>query len=364
MRGEYGARADEAAKAQLRAKLAMAEADVQALREYIGGVLNKMAAALPESNGDGSKPAHRVKMRRVLKGHTNKCVSCSWYDDSRKLLTASQDGHAITWDAKQGTKKQMCQLRSQWAMFAEVSKLEATKFASGGLDNTVTLYAGTKLKCDFAGHAGYVSAARFLDEQTIVSASGDATLGLFKVTERATEEDKRVAVFRGHEQDVTSVDLHPSSAQQFISSSSDGTVMVWSTSAAKPALVLRQPGAAPDGAEVNGCKYQSNGFGVGLATERGGCFLYDVRARGPVAAFSCETGDVRKNAVAFSASGRLMFVASSDCGVDVWDTADSCGKPGRVVSHFTKAVVDVATAPDGNGVACCSYDTECGILSA
>lgn len=40
-----------------------------------------------------------IKPRRHLKGHTGKVLSCCWSNDNRHLVSSSQDGKVIVWDA-------------------------------------------------------------------------------------------------------------------------------------------------------------------------------------------------------------------------------------------------------------------------
>ena len=40
------------------------------------------------------------QVRRTLKGHLAKVYSLQWADDSRNLVSASQDGKLIVWDAR------------------------------------------------------------------------------------------------------------------------------------------------------------------------------------------------------------------------------------------------------------------------
>ncbi|KAJ1456329.1 WD40-repeat-containing domain protein [Pelagophyceae sp. CCMP2097] len=359
---------DAQQKYDLKQKTQRVKDEMVSIRTKIETILQGMAHNCPAADNDGSKPATRARVRRSLKGHFNKVVSVSWYSDSSSLLTAGQDGNAITWDTRTGFRKCVT-LRSAWSMFAEQNKCGSGAFCSGGLDNMLSLYEGGKCKGEFGGHDGYISGARFLDDDTLLTSSGDGTLGIFKVANLSSKaDDMRFAVFRGHDKDVNGLDLHPTKPGEFISCSSDGSVMLWNVSSSKPHGALRQPGfSAADGGDVNGCKYQANGFGVGLATESRGAFLYDVRAKGPVNTFSGESEAkkaIRLNKCCFSASGRLLFVASAAFGVDVWDTLDSSSKPAKTIAAFTNEAVDVSLSPCGNGVAACSYDNDVAIIAA
>lgn len=44
-------------------------------------------------------PVLNIKQRRLLKGHLGKVLSCCWSYDDRHLVSSSQDGRVIVWDA-------------------------------------------------------------------------------------------------------------------------------------------------------------------------------------------------------------------------------------------------------------------------
>lgn len=49
-------------------------------------------------------PVLNIKQRRLLKGHMGKVLSCCWAYDDRHLVSSSQDGRVIVWDAFTGNK--------------------------------------------------------------------------------------------------------------------------------------------------------------------------------------------------------------------------------------------------------------------
>src|SRR5215469_852919 len=57
-----------------------------------------------------------MKPRRSLKGHLAKIYAMHWAADKRHLVSASQDGKLIVWDAYTTNKVHAIPLRSSWVM--------------------------------------------------------------------------------------------------------------------------------------------------------------------------------------------------------------------------------------------------------
>merc|ERR1719310_2188802 len=84
-----------------------------------------------------------VKNRRVLKGHFAKIYAMHWVDGQgpgcRNLVSASQDGKLIVWNAFTTNKVHAIPLRSSWVMTCAFSG-SGKKVACGGLDNICSIY--------------------------------------------------------------------------------------------------------------------------------------------------------------------------------------------------------------------------------
>jgi len=58
-----------------------------------------------------------IKARRSLKGHLGKIYALHWAgENSRNLVSASQDGKLLIWDALSTNKLQAIPMRSSWVM--------------------------------------------------------------------------------------------------------------------------------------------------------------------------------------------------------------------------------------------------------
>jgi guanine nucleotide-binding protein G(I)/G(S)/G(T) subunit beta-1 len=112
-----------------------------------------------------------------------KIYSLSWCDDSRRLVSASQDGKLIIWNALTTYKINAIPLRSHWVMTCAYSPT-GNLVACGGLDNLCTIYSlrenkdkedkSEQIKAykELQAHSGYLSCCKFLSDKHILTSSG------------------------------------------------------------------------------------------------------------------------------------------------------------------------------------------------
>ena len=167
------------------------------------------------------------KMRRTLKGHFGKVYAMHWSGNGTDLVSASQDGKLIVWEAMANIKTQAIPLRSSWVMTCAFEQSKGNLVACGGLDNLCSIYQLNQPQVmrsyrELAAHDGYLSCCRFLNEQQIITASGDSTLMLWDI-----ELGQSKQTFSDHEGDVMSVAILPTvDANMFVSGSCDRYVVV------------------------------------------------------------------------------------------------------------------------------------------
>jgi guanine nucleotide-binding protein G(I)/G(S)/G(T) subunit beta-1 len=170
-----------------------------------------------------------MRVRRLLRGHFGKIYSLHWASDSQHLVSASQDGKLIVWNAYNGHKVRAVPLRSSWVMTCAYAP-SGNLIACGGLDNKCTVLSLTggqdsssmRVMRELIGHTGYISCCRFVNDRQIVTSSGDTTCALWDI-----ERGHRIVEFLGHSGDVMSVSLLAASPNVFISGSCDATARVW-----------------------------------------------------------------------------------------------------------------------------------------
>ena len=128
-----------------------------------------------------------LKIRRQLKGHFGKVYALEWAGNGTDLVSASQDGKLIVWNGMQNVKLQAIPLRSSWVMTCSYEQTQGGMVACGGLDNLCTIYqlnkepVVTRSHRELTQHDGYLSSCKFVDSNSILTASGDSNCILWDI---------------------------------------------------------------------------------------------------------------------------------------------------------------------------------------
>lgn len=245
------------------------------------------------------KNSCNLTLYNTLRGHQNKIAKLCWSSDSSKILSASQDGFMIIWDAVTGFKKHAIQLNNPWVLTCSYSPNEKL-VASAGLDNNCTIY---KIKPDtsnfpvteerngtyqmqgnfyqsiqsiFKGHTAYISECEFFGNNSIVTASGDMTCALWDLTKGTKSRD-----FVEHSGDVLCLSTFPQnilSANLFVSGSSDGSAKIWDLRSPTPTQSF-----GISNSDVNSVKVFPDGNAFATGSDDGLIRLFDLRS-------DCELG--------------------------------------------------------------------------
>ncbi|TGZ58816.1 hypothetical protein CRM22_009437 [Opisthorchis felineus] len=300
----------------------------------------------------------KFKVRKHLRGHLTKVTCVQWGSDSQLLVSASQDGKLIVWDTYTGKKAHMIPLKTAWVLGCAFSP-SLNFVASGGLDNLVSIFSlksrdsSAKFVRDMAGHTGYVGCLRFLDDQHLLTCSGDKTCAHWDI-----ENGKIITSFRGHANDVTAVANSKQMPNTFVSSSSDHTCRLWD---------LRSSGAVQyfDGhqLDVNGVDFfPINSYAFASSSDDGSCRLWDIRADQAIGVYIDDFIKCGSTSVAVSRSGRLLIAGYDDYNCHVWDLLRE-ERVGILSAHENR-VASVVISECGIGVATGSWDSTCLIWTA
>ncbi|CAG08067.1 unnamed protein product [Tetraodon nigroviridis] len=283
----------------------------------------------------------QMRTRRTLRGHLAKIYAMHWGSDSRLLVSASQDGKLIIWDSYTTNKMHAIPLRSSWVMTCAYAP-SGNYVACGGLDNICSIYSlktregNVRVTRELPGHTGrhrfrgaeedqrtdtgakgYLSCCRFLDDNQILTSSGDTTCALWDI-----ETGQQATAFTGHTGDVMSLSLSPD-YKTFVSGACDATSKLWD---------IR------DGM----CRQSFTGH------------VSDINAVAAVM-YSHDNIICGITSVAFSKSGRLLLAGYDDFNCNVWDTLK--GERAGVLAGHDNRVSCLGVTKDGMAVATGSWDS-------
>lgn len=298
----------------------------------------------------GPKP----KIRRYLKGHFGKVYAMHWASNSKDLVSASQDGKLIVWNAMANTKSHVIPLRSSWVMTCAFEQSKGNMVAAGGLDNVCSIYKldqpqFTRAHRELAGHEGYLSFCRFIDEGSILTASGDSTCLLWDI-----ESGKSTQSFTDHSADVMSLSILPDvDPNMFVSGSCDSTAKIWDVRTGKCTMTLR--GHESD---INSVILFPDAKTFGTGSDDSSCKIFDIRACGEVCEFKNEFVLCGVTSVAASRSGRFLFAGYDDYNCLGWDLLGSPTKNVFQLQGHDNRVSTVGVAPNGEALCTGSWDQQ------
>jgi guanine nucleotide-binding protein G(I)/G(S)/G(T) subunit beta-1 len=215
-----------------------------------------------------------MKPKRTLKGHLAKIYAMHWSTDRRHLVSASQDGKLIIWDAYTTNKVHAIPLRSSWVMTCAYAP-SGNFVACGGLDNICSIYnlnqqrdGPTRVARELSGHAGYLSCCRFINDRSILTSSGDMTCMKWDI-----ETEQKVVEFADHLGDVMSISLNPTNSNTFVSGACDAFAKLWDIRAGKAVQTF-----AAHESDINAIQFFPDGHSFVTGSDDATCRLFDIRA--------------------------------------------------------------------------------------
>jgi len=335
-----------------REEVAKLKAEIERVRSEKN---DKQMAAVSSSRGPTRdiRGPPSFKCRRTLKGHFGKVYAMHWAGDSQDLVSASQDGKLIIWNAFTTNKLHAIPLRSSWVMTCAFEQSKGNLVACGGLDNICSSYnvkqqpQQSRAK-ELAGHDGYISCCRFLDEGKILTSSGDSTCIHWDI-----ESGEVLKTFSDHKGDVMSLSISPSNPNLFVSGSVDSTAKIWDVRSGK--CVQTHIGHESD---INSVSFFPDGHAFGTGSDDSTCRLFDMRCYGEINKFAHENILCGITSVAFSRSGRVLFAGYDDSNCYCWDTLSN-GKTYafQLPTPHDNRVSCLGINPKGSALCTGSWDT-------
>jgi len=345
----------------------MSKVDVETAKAEIQTLKQKIEQLRGDPDGDQpltvaskkkgvSEVSTTLKQRRILKGHFGKIYALNWSMDNRHLVSASQDGKLIIWNAFTTNKVHAIPLRSSWVMTCAYSH-SGNFVACGGLDNLCSIYKlpqgkdssstpnHQKTYGELAQHEGYLSCCRFIGDEEILTSSGDSTCILWDVETKTPK-----AIFNDHTGDVMSLAVY-NSKDWFVSGSCDSTAKLWDHRKGK-ACIKTFTGHESD---INSVQFFPDGNSIGTGSDDSSCRLFDIRAYRQVQKYCLDKILCGITSIAFSKHGKALFAGYDDYSTYVWDT-----QVGSMVEQLTgheNRVSCLGVTDDGKALATGSWDT-------
>ncbi|XP_057436835.1 guanine nucleotide-binding protein subunit beta-2 [Lotus japonicus] len=305
---------------------------------------------------------------RTLQGHTGKVYALDWTSEKNRIVSASQDGRLIVWNALTSQKTHAIKLPCAWVMTCAFSPT-GQSVACGGLDSVCSIFnlnsstdrdGNLNVSRMLSGHKGYVSSCQYVpDEDThLITGSGDQTCVLWDIT-----TGLRTSVFggefqSGHTADVLSISINGSNSRMFVSGSCDGTARLWDTRVASRAV---QTFHGHEG-DVNTVKFFPDGNRFGTGSDDGTCRLFDIRTGHQLQVYYQQHSDneiPHVTSMAFSISGRLLFAGYTNGACYVWDTllAKVVLNLGSLQNSHDGRISCLGLSADGSALCTGSWDT-------
>ncbi|XP_022085441.1 guanine nucleotide-binding protein subunit beta-1 [Acanthaster planci] len=291
----------------------------------------------------------QMRTRRTLRGHLAKIYAMHWGSDSRNLVSASQDGKLIVWDSVSTNKVHAIPLRSSWVMTCAYAP-SGSFVACGGLDNICSIYSlktregNVRVSRELPGHTGYLSCCRFINDNQIVTSSGDMSCGLWDI-----ETGQQTTGFTGHTGDVMSLSVSNDN-QTFVSGACDASAKLWDIREGN----CKQTFTGHE-SDINAVTFFPSGTAFATGSDDATCRLFDIRADQELMLYSHDNIICGITSVAFSKSGRLLMAGYDDFNCNVWDSMK--GERAGVLAGHDNRVSCLGVTDDGMAVCTGSWDS-------
>ncbi|KAK4880126.1 hypothetical protein RN001_008272 [Aquatica leii] len=326
--------------------------ELEQLYEKLKEEQKKVADATLESvcSGVADAPKVRLTTKRLMKGHINKVNSVHYSGDSKHCVTGSLDGKLIIWDTHTGNKVQVIPLRSAWVMSVAYAT-SGNYVACGGMDNMCTVYdlnnrdssGAAKIIRELAGYEGFLSSCRFLEDKKILTGSGD-----MKICQWDLETGRKTVDFMAHNGDVVSISLSPD-GNTYVTGSVDKTCRLWDIREQNPKQTF-----FGHESDVNCVCYHPSGNAFVTGSEDKSARMFDIRSDQQIALYEPPNKSSGFTSCGLSKSGRFLLCGSDDNNVHIWDTLKN--QHNGVLSGHENRITSLSVAPNGVGIATCSWD--------
>lgn len=294
----------------------------------------------------------------TLAGHTRTVSAVAFHPDNHILATGGADNQVILWDGTRRIASLPTSARVDALAFSPDGHTLVAGTADGGLARwNVTAGSRPTRLSGVSGLGAMVEAVAFSpDGKTLAGGGADGTVVLLHLADRAAPA--KIARLTAHRQAVLSAAFSPD-GQTLATGDAGGTTILWNVRHPDAPARLSSPAERGTGG-TGSLAFSSDGHqmatGGGDSTVR----LWDIRdPREPRVIARLSGGwDGPVGAVRFGAGGHDVLAAGADHRMLRWDITD----PARPIQHTLvggaggSLTAAVALSPDGNTLATASAD--------
>ena len=298
-------------------------------------------------------PELKIALRSTLKGHGGKVFSIAWRDDSRTILSTSQDETMISWDGVEKKRLNCILFPNYFALSCCYHPTEPIVLA-GSVYSNISIYKEMPSSDpiplgELKGHTHHVTSLNFIGRNQFIS-SGDRTIILWDV-----EHKQRICTFKYHRDYVMEAFPAPDNST-FISGACDRTAIIWDMRSGKPGYVF----PAHEG-DVNSVHFFPTGLSFATGCEDGSCSFWDIRSNKCLMKYAPGNGMLAPvNSINFSKTGRILFAGYDDGVFAAYDILK--GAKIFEAKACSEGVKKVRVSPNGLAIATCG-DNEIKIWS-
>lgn len=174
----------------------------------------------------------------TVTGHTGTVKALAFLEDDKTLISASSDGTLRIWEIGTGNQ-QLIPIKHKRSIFCMALSADRKTVAIGGVGNEVHLWnADTKnfVATFKTGHPNYVDALAFSpDDKILASGSRDRKVELWDVANH-----QRLSILDGYTDGIISM-IFSADGKKFASNSRDGTAHLWDLDTQKKTALRTAP---------------------------------------------------------------------------------------------------------------------------
>ena len=310
--------------------------------------------------------AYDFRLRaRLNDGHAGRLTALAWAGDNATLASVATDGMLVLWNAVTGGVDCVAELPgAELPTCVDVERSrEDGLVVVGGLNHVCHVYAlhalrasagaGAAPRATLPGAGAYISAARVVSHERVLTASGDGALRAWDLTTR-----QQAAVLDARAGPALCAAVLAQDSDVCASGGADGRLRVWDARLPDAsACVLSFCGLVGG---VSAVDFFPSGTAVAGGGDDSTVRLFDLRACGPVGVYAEPRKRVGVTALAFSASGALLFAAYDDPVCIAWEPMSADGVLHELVGDFTRPVSCLAAS----GLALAAGGGDCRVRAA